>query len=468
MASFNRDALPSKAVKNEWREEVAAAHDVAADGAGAAACRRTTCHCTNWGRRSASADVAGRGAGAAEGGGQGVRGEGGAPRPGRDADDRRRARDYVGGAHSDAPRTEGRRTAACATSASPHPLLPPQVHVQQLHHQHIVRVMDVIDLVDATYIVMERVDGPEVRTPRLTLDGAEPLPVPLSSSPQCLTPFPLPPQLTDYIEMHETCREANASHDDIHGGSSVVPLACCQRFFAQLVAALCHAHGSRLRPLRHQAAERPARQDVHARRVDRLGVRRQAGDQKSPITHGTPRSRARAAHRVQLRRHLERAAAAGRRRRVGARRDALHDGGAAAVWRRTFEDLVRNVLALNYEEPVVAAAAAARSGRDDAAGGGADRASLKELKAHDWVVGGWRAMPTVSSSSASRATTTTTRRAAGRRREVERAPARADGAVRLALRAGACLAPALARRGRQGVAPGRRRRRRRRGRWVGG
>ena len=31
--------------------------------------------------------------------------------------------------------------------------------------------MDVIDLVDATYIVMERVDGPEVRTPRLAQTG---------------------------------------------------------------------------------------------------------------------------------------------------------------------------------------------------------------------------------------------------------------------------------------------------------
>jgi len=38
-----------------------------------------------------------------------------------------------------------------------------EMHVlQQLHHPHIVKVRDVIDLVDATYIVMERVDGPEL------------------------------------------------------------------------------------------------------------------------------------------------------------------------------------------------------------------------------------------------------------------------------------------------------------------
>lgn len=38
-----------------------------------------------------------------------------------------------------------------------------EVHVlQQLNHSHVVRVMDVIDVVDATYIVMERVDGPEL------------------------------------------------------------------------------------------------------------------------------------------------------------------------------------------------------------------------------------------------------------------------------------------------------------------
>jgi len=38
-----------------------------------------------------------------------------------------------------------------------------EVHVlQQLSHDHIVRVMDVIEVVDATYIIMQRVDGPEL------------------------------------------------------------------------------------------------------------------------------------------------------------------------------------------------------------------------------------------------------------------------------------------------------------------
>jgi len=38
-----------------------------------------------------------------------------------------------------------------------------EVHVlQKLYHEHIVRVMDVIDVVDATYIVMEQIEGPEL------------------------------------------------------------------------------------------------------------------------------------------------------------------------------------------------------------------------------------------------------------------------------------------------------------------
>ena len=34
--------------------------------------------------------------------------------------------------------------------------------LQQLSHPNIVKVMDVIEVVDATYIVMERIDGPEL------------------------------------------------------------------------------------------------------------------------------------------------------------------------------------------------------------------------------------------------------------------------------------------------------------------
>merc|ERR1719240_1820059 len=38
-----------------------------------------------------------------------------------------------------------------------------EVHVlQQLNHDSIVRVMDVIDVVDASYIIMQRVEGPEL------------------------------------------------------------------------------------------------------------------------------------------------------------------------------------------------------------------------------------------------------------------------------------------------------------------
>lgn len=43
--------------------------------------------------------------------------------------------------------------------------------LQRLQHPHVVRVMDVIDVIDATYIVMERIDGPEVRAARIRLRG---------------------------------------------------------------------------------------------------------------------------------------------------------------------------------------------------------------------------------------------------------------------------------------------------------
>ena len=215
--------------------------------------------------------------------------------------------------------------------------------------------------------------------------------------------------------MHETCREANASHDDIHGGSSVVPLACCQRFFAQLVAALCHAHG---RGFVHcDIKPQNVRLDKTCTRavLTDWGFARQAGDQKSPITHGTPAF----ASPEQLTGYNCDGISSGRRRLCGGA-DVWALGatlytmvvGRPPFGGETFEDLVRNVLALNYEgslslppqprdlvEMMLQVAAY-------------DRASLKELKAHDWVVGGWRATPTVSSSSASRATTTTRRTAA--------------------------------------------------------
>jgi serine/threonine protein kinase len=70
-----------------------------------------------------------------------------------------------------------------------------EVHVlQKLHHEHIVRVMDVIEVVDATYIIMERVDGPE---------------------------------LTDFIRMHESGR---------------LPSSVARPLLVRIVLALRHAH----------------------------------------------------------------------------------------------------------------------------------------------------------------------------------------------------------------------------------
>uniref|UniRef100_A0A7S3EW64 Protein kinase domain-containing protein n=1 Tax=Haptolina ericina TaxID=156174 RepID=A0A7S3EW64_9EUKA len=72
-----------------------------------------------------------------------------------------------------------------------------EMHVlQQLHHPHIVKVHDVIELVDATYIVMERVDGPE---------------------------------LGQFIAQQP--------------GGRLSP-ACACRFFSQMLAALQHAHAA--------------------------------------------------------------------------------------------------------------------------------------------------------------------------------------------------------------------------------
>ena len=216
--------------------------------------------------------------------------------------------------------------------------------------------------------------------------------MPLSSSPQCLTPFPLPPQLTDYIEMHETCREANASHDDIHGGSSVVPLACCQRFFAQLVAALCHAHG---RGFVHcDIKPQNVRLDKTCTRavLTDWGFARQAGDQKSPITHGTPAF----ASPEQLTGYNCDGISSGRRRLCGGA-DVWALGatlytmvvGRPPFGGETFEDLVRNVLALNYEGSLSSLPPQPRDLVEMMLQVAAyDRASLKELKAHDWVVGG--------------------------------------------------------------------------------
>jgi len=72
-----------------------------------------------------------------------------------------------------------------------------EVHVLQSlgAHKHIVRVMDVVDLEDATYIVMQRVDGPE---------------------------------LLEFLEMQPEGK---------------LPPAVAQRLMVQLLSALDHAHG---------------------------------------------------------------------------------------------------------------------------------------------------------------------------------------------------------------------------------
>ena len=171
MASLNRDALPSKAVKNEWREEVAALLRTTSPRMAPALPHSSSYNMplyelgTAIGVGSTSVVVEAQAPRKEADKGFAVkvvrRGQGVTPTT--DVE-----REIMWEVRPDGTRLEPRDGAPgrLPPPASPHPpLLPPQVHVlQQLHHQHIVRVMDVIDLVDATYIVMERVDGPEVRT----------------------------------------------------------------------------------------------------------------------------------------------------------------------------------------------------------------------------------------------------------------------------------------------------------------
>ena len=123
-----------------------------------------------------------------------------------------------------------------------------EIHVlRQLNatpHPHIVKLVDVIDVVDACYMIMERVDGP---------------------------------QLSRFIHSQE-------------GG--VLPLPTARRLFAQLTSALRHANRAgfvhmdvkpenvRLHPVAASGAE-------HAVLLD-WGYARRLGPQSEPIRQGTP------------------------------------------------------------------------------------------------------------------------------------------------------------------------------------
>ena len=161
-----------------------------------------------------------------------------------------------------------------------------------------------------------------------------------------------------------------------------------QRFFAQLVAALCHAHG---RGFVHcDIKPQNVRLDKTCTRavLTDWGFARRAGDRRAR----SPRVREpRAAHRVQLRRHLERAAPACGGADVWALGATLYTMvvGRPPFGSETFEDLVRNVLALNYEGSLSSLPPQPRDLVEMMLQVAAyDRASITELKAHDWVVGG--------------------------------------------------------------------------------
>ena len=112
-------------------------------------------------------------------------------------------------------------------------------------HQHIVRLLDVIDVVDACYLIMERVDGPDL----LRWISEQP------------------------------------------GG--VLPIQKAQRVFAQMCSALRHAHRAGfvhcdVKPENIKLHPLPSRPNSeHAVLLD-WGYARRIGLQSEPITQGTP------------------------------------------------------------------------------------------------------------------------------------------------------------------------------------
>ena len=398
VASLNRDALPSKAVKNEWREEVAALLRTTSPRMAPALPHSSSYNMplyelgTAIGVGSTSVVVEAQAPRKEADKGFAVkvvrRGQGVTPTT--DVE-----REIMWEVRTDGTRLEPRDGAhgRLRHSRSPHPLPPPGARLaaaappahrprdgrHRFGRRHLHR-----------HGASRRPRGARHHTRRTRTLAQRGRSLTGASSP--MPHAPLPPQLTDYIEMHETCREANASHDDIHGGSSVVPLACCQRFFAQLVAALCHAHG---RGFVHcDIKPQNVRLDKTCTRavLTDWGFARQAGDQKSPITHGTPAF----ASPEQLTGYNCDGISSGRRRLCGGA-DVWALGatlytmvvGRPPFGGETFEDLVRNVLALNYEGSLSSLPPQPRDLVEMMLQVAAyDRASLKELKAHDWVVGG--------------------------------------------------------------------------------
>ena len=270
-----------------------------------------------------------------------------------------------------------------------------EVHVlQRLSHNHIVRVMDVIEVVDATYIVMERVDGTvstrplhiharayPKRGPKAAFHGQSPL----SRSTYCT--FAAGPELTEYIYEQpnrrlppskaillfshgERCPHyrlpgllislatfcllppasclpppASRLHSSLH--SSLLPprtrrasLLCLWPVALTSVCPL-YPRRSALRPtpcalardppLRREARQCAAQQGMRPRRADRLGLRSAARYANRALYVRHPRVRlAGAAHRILSRFGHRSAQVVPGNGRLVARRHVLRDGNGRA------------------------------------------------------------------------------------------------------------------------------------------
>lgn len=212
-------------------------------------------------------------------------------------------------------------------------------------HPHIVRLIDMVDVVEACYLIMERIDGPE---------------------------------LLRYIQEQP-------------GG--VLPTPTAQRIFAHVLSALAHAHRAgfvhcdvkpeniRLQPITAPGSE-------HAVLLD-WGYARRIGLQSEPITQGTP------AYAAPEQLTGYQADGVSARASLSATVDVWGLGatlcemlsGSAPFGGATFDQLVSNVLALNK--------AAAFSLIPDTPRGiidgmlqvmPCDRSTVQELCEHPWVM----------------------------------------------------------------------------------
>jgi len=216
-----------------------------------------------------------------------------------------------------------------------------EVHsLKQLSHEHIVKVMDVIDVVDATYIVMERIDGPE---------------------------------LTDFIEMQPQCRID-------------APLACV--FFCQILSALRHAHSRGLVHCDLKPQNVRLSKECDRAVLTDWGLARRVGEQTEPIMCGTPAY----ASPEQLTGY-DCDSISGRLAALTPAVDVWSLGttlyemveGEPPFAGRTFEDLARNVLSLSYRPPSACPPEVARLIRSMLQRSALERATLDELAESKWI-----------------------------------------------------------------------------------